>query len=123
MDDPKSAKDILKEVESTEENSDNPDNFESFMLFFVDKNGEVGYNADWSGGIEGFADMFFSMSYGSLLDEVLSDMEQECVNLGKSEEFQEILLVLTERLKERNAKSSDLGDSVVVPPLSDLYYQ
>jgi hypothetical protein len=53
----------------------------------------------------------------------LHDMEQECVKLGKMEEFQKILSVLANKLRQRNAETSGAGDSVVVPPLSDLYYQ
>jgi hypothetical protein len=109
--------------EKTPEDISNLDNIESYILFFVDKNQEVGYNADWSGGINGFAEMFFSMSYGSLLDEILHDMEQECVKLGKVEEFQKILSVLANKLRQRNVETDSIGDSVVVPPLSDLYYQ
>jgi hypothetical protein len=123
MDEQSKPKSISDSLKSTEKNNEDKDNIESFILFFVDKNGEMGYNADWSEGIRGFADMFFSLSYGSLLDDVLNDIEQECVRLGKSEELQEILLVLTQRLKERNLAVSDVGDSVVVSPLSDLHYQ
>ena len=103
---------------------ESPD-IQSFILFFVDNDGEIGYNADWSKGIEGFANMFFSMCYGSLLDDILHDMEEECVNLDKTEEFQIILSILTQRLRERNAKAREVvaSDSIVVPPLSDLYYQ
>ena len=115
----------LGKDEKTPEDIDNFGDIQSYILFFVDNNGEVGYNADWSKGIEGFANMFFSMCYGSLLDDILHDMEEECVNLDKTEEFQIILSILTQRLRERNAKAREVvaSDSIVVPPLSDLYYQ
>jgi hypothetical protein len=106
------------------------DNIESFILLFVDKSGEVGYNVDWSKGIEGFAKMFFSMAYSNLLDDILNDMEQECVKTDRVEEFEQILLILTKLLRERNAEIAEttevvdsVGDSVVVSPLSDPYFQ
>tara|TARA_B100000497_G_C7301042_1_gene204475 strand:+ start:140 stop:499 length:360 start_codon:yes stop_codon:yes gene_type:complete len=113
----------LDNEENQPQNIGNLDDIESCLIFFVDKDGEVGYNADWRGGIEGFANMLFSMAYGSLLDEILNDMEQECVKSGNTDEFQEILSVMTKRLREKNAQAGGTGDTIVIPPLSDLYYK
>ena len=57
-------------------------------------------------------------------------MEQECVKTDRVEEFEQILLILTKLLRERNAEIAgttevvdSVGDSVVVSPLSDPYFQ
>lgn len=117
----------IEKYKQLEESNDAMDNIESFILLFVDKDGEVGYNADWSKGIDNFARMFFSMTYSNLLDDILNDMEQECVKTGKEEEFEQILLILTKLLRERNALAAEnvggAGDSVVVSPLTDPYFQ
>jgi len=117
----------IEKYKQQEESGESMDNIESFILLFVDKDGEMGYNADWSKGIENFARMFFSMAYSNLLDDILNDMEQECVKTGKAEEFEQILLILTKLLRERNAGTAEnaggVGDSVVVSPLSDPYFQ
>jgi hypothetical protein len=119
--------DDIEKYKQLEESGDAMDNIQSFILLFVDKDGEVGYNADWSNGIENFARMFFAMTYSNLLDDILNDMEQECVKTGKEEEFEKILLILTKLLRERNALAAEnvggAGDSVVVSPLSDPYFQ
>ena len=119
----------VEKYRNPEQSGEAIDNIESFILLFVDKSGEVG-NVDWSKGVEGFAKMFFSMAYSNLLDDILNDMEQECVKTDRVEEFEQILLILTKLLRERNAEIAgttevvdSMGDSAVVSPLSDPYFQ
>jgi len=98
--------------------NDNLDDLSARLLIFVDKDGVMEYNCDWTPGtgMKDIASIFYKIMFDNLSDSILQEIKQQCVLNGNEEDYVNLINIISALALDNISNETNSVDDIVVPP-------